>query len=275
MFDLYTLQALDQTLASKRVNKYIPPHKHEFWEFTFTHENTTTHYVNGMQVDCPKMSTVLLMKPGDTHSLYKKDYHLHYDIYVSDEKMQTICNLIDKNLYEDLVSAAEPIVISSKFKDLYSVEQSLDAIIASQGKGEPVSRFSEGLHTTVICQILGCYYKNKLTDDALYPDWINDFFHKLKSEEFLCKPLKELIDDLYYSRGYLSHTFKKYVHETMEQCFCRAKVEYSTHLLADKSLSILDISMRLNYCSQCAYISAFKKYYGITPNKWRKENAVD
>ena len=40
----------------------------------------------------------------------------------------------------------------------------------------------------------------------------------------------------------------------------------------DKSLTILQISMRLNFCAQSAYINAFKKYYGMSPNKYREEH---
>ncbi len=270
MLELYTRKEIHSCpYANKKFNKLIPLHTHTFWEFAFSHENTTTHYINGVEIECPKMNKIILMKPGDTHALHKKDYYLHYDIYVEDSKMRNICNLIDKDLYTLLTTSSRPLVFEGRYKDLELIEQTLDHIINHNSNASKQDSL-ESLHTTVICQILGLYYKNKLTNNNHYPDWINDFFNKLKTEEFLCKNLKEILNDMYYTRGYMCHTFKKYVGKTMGQCLCEAKIEYSTHLLADESMSILDIAMHLNYSSQCAYISSFKKIYSITPNVYRK-----
>lgn len=55
----------------------------------------------------------------------------------------------------------------------------------------------------------------------------------------------------------------------MVQCLNESRVVYSTILLMDNSLSVLDIAMRLNYNSQSAYINAFKKVYQVSPHRWR------
>lgn len=58
----------------------------------------------------------------------------------------------------------------------------------------------------------------------------------------------------------------------MMQCINEAKIRYSTILLMHKTMSVLDVALRLNYKSQSAYITAFKSLYGTSPNKWTKEN---
>ena len=125
------------------------------------------------------------------------------------------------------------------------------------------------LHTTVVFQILGILLKHKICQKRQYPDWIENFFDNLKTESFLCRDIQDIIRDIHYSHGYICREFKKNVGKTMVQCLNESRVAYSTLLLMDNSLSVLDIAMRLNYNSQSAFINAFKKVYRVSPNQWR------
>lgn len=42
-------------------------------------------------------------------------------------------------------------------------------------------------------------------------------------------------------------------------------------LLSDNSLSLSDVSERLGYASQEYFSAAFKKHYGTSPGKFRKD----
>lgn len=272
MSNLYTEKNLIKNPYSFiAVNKYIPPHKHEFWEFTFSLEHPITHFINGQKICCLPKNNIILIKPGDTHEIRKENYYLHQDIYVEDAKMRTICDLINSSLYNKLSTNDEPIVIDVQYFDMENIIKSLQNFFSFSKDVSYNETYLSSLHTAIICQILGIIYKNKLSTGTNYPDWIKDFFSKLKEEKYLCKSLKDILNEIHYSREYLCHIFKKYTNKTMSQCLCEAKVAYSIILLSDKSLSVLQIAMRLNYSSQCAYISAFKKLYKMPPSQYRKK----
>jgi AraC-like DNA-binding protein len=103
-----------------------------------------------------------------------------------------------------------------------------------------------------------------------YPAWINDFFANLKNEAYLCQSVEDITKGLNYSHAYLSREFKKHTGKTMVQCLNESRIIYSTMLLLDPKVSILEIAMRLNYSSQSAYCNAFKEIYNMSPREWQK-----
>ena len=127
----------------------------------------------------------------------------------------------------------------------------------------------EKIHTSVVFQILSIYFKKFLQKNT-YPAWINSFFTKLKSEAYLCQSVESITKEFNYSHAYLCREFKKHTGKTMVQCLNESRIIYSTLLLLDPKISILEIAMRLNYSSQSAYCNAFKDIYNMSPREWQK-----
>ncbi len=277
MIDIYTTETLGSSpFTALLVNRHIIPHKHYFWEFTYSVNGTIFNIINNTPIETHALTEIILIKPGDVHEIVKEDMpsensvQWHRDIYVAPEKLKQICDFLDKNLYSELTASKNPI-IDARSENLETLEYTLNLFkIYGSYLTENID-FLEKLHTTVIFQILGIYLKNKCQSKKHYPPWIESFFERLKTESFICRNIDDIIGEYNYSHGYLCREFKKHVGKTMVECLKESRVIYSTVLLMDKSLSILDIAMRLNYNSQSAYINAFKKIYGLSPNKWRNK----
>jgi len=54
----------------------------------------------------------------------------------------------------------------------------------------------------------------------------------------------------------------------------QCRLNKTRELLANTSLSINEIAVRVGYQNELNLLRAFKKAYGISPNLWRKQNTL-
>ena len=63
---------------------------------------------------------------------------------------------------------------------------------------------------------------------------------------------------------------EKYYSSSFSEKKNRARMSAAQLMLSDTSLGLLEISDKLGYSSQEYFNAAFKKYYGISPGRFRK-----
>ena len=82
--------------------------------------------------------------------------------------------------------------------------------------------------------------------------------------------LSDIVNSAQASGATLHRQFRKYLNVSPVEYFINAKMEMAHGLLLGSSLSIKEISSRLNYSSQQYFASEFKKRYGKTPGEARR-----
>ena len=274
--DNYTFQTtLKSAPYTALLNNHdISLHRHFFWEITYVINGSVTNYVNGTPIICDSLSKIIIMKPNDTHRIVNNvnvpnQANKHRDIYVQDDRMKYICDTISPTLYDEI--SQTPVVIDTSYENLESLEYTLKMFLITEPYTNIQPDIYDQLHHTVICQILGMFLKTKLKKEKDMPEWAEDFLSNMKNEEVLTLPVNEILKKYPYSHGYLCREFKKLTGKSMVQYLNESRIHYSTILLLNNSLSILDIAMLLNYNSQSAFINAFKKIYNMPPSAWRKK----
>lgn len=81
--------------------------------------------------------------------------------------------------------------------------------------------------------------------------------------------LSDLAKNVNLSENYLSRLFSKEMNIPIHEYINRLKIEKARNLLCYSDYSIIDIANYLAFSSQSHFITIFKKYEGITPNKYR------
>lgn len=84
----------------------------------------------------------------------------------------------------------------------------------------------------------------------------------------------EIADALHISRYHLCHIFKKKTGLTLTEYLLDKRLAAADAMLADRSLSISDISARAGFSSESYFISKYKSRYGISPGKKRSADRV-
>ncbi len=82
--------------------------------------------------------------------------------------------------------------------------------------------------------------------------------------------LKELADFLGYSEYYLSKKFKSETGSFLKDYIREKRIERAKFLLKNTSLTMQEISARLQFNSQSYFTETFRKAEGITPTEYRK-----
>ena len=74
------------------------------------------------------------------------------------------------------------------------------------------------------------------------------------------------------NRNYFSRRFKELTGSTPQEFLIRQRLTSAAELLKLTSLPIKTIADRCGYPNQLHFSQAFKKYYGISPREWRRQN---
>jgi AraC-like DNA-binding protein len=82
--------------------------------------------------------------------------------------------------------------------------------------------------------------------------------------------LTELSGVVLYDKYALCREFKKYIGINLLQYVTDLKFSYAQALLLNKEASISSVADKLNYSSTTNFINAFKKRFGVPPERWRK-----
>ena len=79
-----------------------------------------------------------------------------------------------------------------------------------------------------------------------------------------------LAEKLYFNACYLSRIFKTVKGVTLSDYITERKMSRAKQLLTESDCKVQKIGEQLGYSSPANFIRSFKKYYGVTPNEYRR-----
>lgn len=82
-------------------------------------------------------------------------------------------------------------------------------------------------------------------------------------------------DQLFVTSKYLSETVKELTGKTAGQVISELNAMEAKHLLESTSLTISEISYRLNFCDPAFFSKFFKRIYGVSPKAYRLSLVTD
>ena len=85
--------------------------------------------------------------------------------------------------------------------------------------------------------------------------------------------LKEFGEQFHLSEKYISRYFKEHFHITLSQYITHLRLEYAKQLLQDTDIPVTEIAMQSGYQNVSYFIRSFKKTYGVSPLKYRKNKS--
>ena len=88
------------------------------------------------------------------------------------------------------------------------------------------------------------------------------------SEELSVEQLAKLVS---VSPRHLSRLFQKKLGMNVMDCITKERMIIAAELLSDPAISITLVSDRCGYCNYSYFIRQFKKYHGITPGEYQKQ----
>ena len=245
-------------------------HKLQFWKITYSINGQSIVYLNDSRYVL-KNTTLLFVKPQDVFQTrsYTDDAFTHRDIYISDERLREICRMLPYNPYEKLRSQNTCVDVSAL--QTANLEYLLNVFpLNSEEKTDVL----DTLHQTVIINCLSMFISATHTAPKA-PSWLTVLADRATQLEYLQSDIGHFLSDLPYTQRHVSRYFQKYYGTTPTAYLIKAKIVYSTNLLMDKELLIANIAQMLGFNTQSGFIKAFKEYFHLSPNAWRKKYLTD
>ncbi len=82
--------------------------------------------------------------------------------------------------------------------------------------------------------------------------------------------LKEFGTQFHLSEKYISRYFKEHFHITLSQYVNHLRLEHARQLLKETMLPVTEVALQSGYANVSYFIRSFKKMYGVSPLKYRK-----
>lgn len=82
--------------------------------------------------------------------------------------------------------------------------------------------------------------------------------------------MEKMATDFNMSYYHLSRLFNEYMQMNFATYLTGVRLEYSRELLCTTSLKVEQVAIRSGFLQSGSFVRAFKKYYGITPGKYRE-----
>lgn len=250
------------------------PHVHSFWEIGYTLlGDKVLQYVNEKKADLDG-GHFIIIKPGDIHRISRKNGDKRMrrrDIFISDYQMRSVCNILDKGLYEKLLYTSKPIIVPIS---QYSVELLELRYSVFSHREKFAKEQLDAIQLSLLGYLLGLYVESEVVLSEEQPKWFSTLVENLKNPEFITQSIEDIIKTTNYSHGFVCRKFKNYTGNTLVGYILSERLNKSLVLLMDKNKLAVDIAYECGFCSQSSYINAFKKVFGVTPAVWRKNNVT-
>lgn len=83
--------------------------------------------------------------------------------------------------------------------------------------------------------------------------------------------VSDVVEYIGFTRSYFTSVFTKTVGLSPQEYIIKCRLEHSAQMLTHTNLPIQEIASRVGYDDQLTFSKIFKRHYGISPTKYRKQ----
>ena len=242
-------------------------HSHTFFEFTIILDGSCNSIINNGKKTILHKGDMIFLRPGDIHMInpITKNYR-HRDFYVTEDKMKHICDIFSDTFYEELLSPEVNLQYVLDINEYTLLNQKSFVFDPPYLPDSKAEEKLDQLHTSIIIQLLGVIINRSLPTNTNVPEWLSSLFLHLSSFHYVNYSIDDIIATTGYSHSYVCQKFKSTYGTTLLDCLNKSKIILSANLLGKEK--IIDIAMSLGWDNPKNYTIAFKKVFGITPQKY-------
>lgn len=266
---------LNKNLLCRKYTTPNRPHSHNIWELVLFEKGETSNMVNGKEY-IAKPGDVFLLGPPHTHAItFRSTPHLHRDLYYTDEEVRKICAMFSGDLYEKICSddVLTFHMSGNSFQTVIRQAEKLNSLSVIVGKDNGLGTEElKQISVSVLHFTIGLYRTKLITNTPAYPKWLLDILQILSSPENFTKSVNDIISETYYSHATVSNAFRRYLGVTLSDYLINLRLDYAAELLANTSMTALEICSAVGYDSFSYFIKQFRKKFGVTPHKYRSDS---
>lgn len=233
-------------------------HWHGFIELEFFIEGTGTHKYNNATFQI-KNGDVWILSTDDSHQLCLDEGMKSVNIAVNP-------NILHEKLLEHLTSS-HPLHCTYNEKEALALSQKIDILMAEQSEHNLLSIVKA--HAIINDVFVDVARKSTNNHFVVNNSIVNEMLHYLQQNYQSDISLQELADFFSFTPNYCGRLFKDVTGITFTDYVNNLRVKHACQLLLGTNLSIYEIAFDSGFHSVEYFYTTFKKFYGITPAKYR------
>jgi AraC-like DNA-binding protein len=249
------------------------PHKHSFYHLVYFTEGAGSHSIDFINFDI-KAGQVYFMNPGQVHAWSFKGTPRGYIINFSAHFLQQLIvhpgYLEQFSFFNGLASRQ---VIAIPVGSRTALTQLFEAILSEQeGKGEHREDFIRTLLLQLLYTISRTIKKDKSNAANNYKSLLFRNFQSLVDEYFSTKKLsRDYAAMLYITPNHLNALSKDVGGRSAGEIIRDRILLEAKRLLVNAEMNIAEIAAALDFEDNSYFTKFFKKYEGLTPQEFRKQ----
>jgi len=233
---------------------------HPFWELLYVDVGTILCTVEEKQYELTE-GMLVLFAPDVFHALQSESKQVSFvniTFDLQNDENHTLCNQVF-TANKAIHSYIQQIVVDFNDNNSYSGDYILNYL------------------NLIILNLLNGDKKKEYNT-------IHSFFYNSEAS-LMVKKAEEIVDEeifnselsvsyvanqLNISASYLFRCFKQHHHMGTSEYICAKKLEIAKKMIVEGELTLAEIGMKLNFCSQTYFSTQFKKKYNMTPSQYSK-----
>jgi AraC family cel operon transcriptional repressor len=112
--------------------------------------------------------------------------------------------------------------------------------------------------------------ETNLLSEIKVPDWLDDLCTKMRKPENFTAGLERMHKLAGCTKEHLCKSFRRYLSKTPTEFINELRMSHAARQLADTNMEIYAVAYDLNIKSLSRFYHLFKRYYGVSPAKYRK-----
>ena len=245
------------------------PHTHDFSEVLFILSGRIEHHVNG-EIQILKSGNICFLRPTDQHCFkpYKREKCEMIILAYRLELFLTLSEYLENDMFLKQFTApvipATFLVEGPEFTDFCNRMLAVNSgMLSPYYKKIKIKIIMADLFTRFFIDEI-----NMLSESRV-PAWLEDLCEKMRTPQNFVAGLKRMHKLAGCTKEHLCKSFKKYLNKTPTEFINELRMSHAARMLSDTDEEIYAIAYDLNIQSLSRFYHLFKKYYAVSPAKYR------
>ena len=235
-------------------------HSHDFFEIVYLLSGSAIHKYN-QSVTLMKPGEVMLLRPGDTHILFRKGTELNlYSISATTAQMQP---LLAAYCMEDAVCGTPDPFVFPLGQQKYNITRLFEGLASLEPERQN-AHLRVILGMTLHALVLGHGRERQA--------WLENTLQQMTSTENLTEGVPAMQRLCNLSHAQLCRVIKKQTGKTPQQYVRELRLLRAYDLIQSTDLPFEDVANAVGYFSFSHFSTTFKDRFGLTPAALRKRN---
>lgn len=254
---------------------HFPEHSHDYVEVVYMAKGKTLHIIDGEQIELKEGELLFLCQSAKQEILPAGENDIAVNFIILPEFFDSALEMMENReapLFKFLLDCLQNSDSNIKFlhfkvSDILPVQNLVENLLwtlvyKSGGRGS-VNRFTMGL---LLLQLVT--YSERLVSKRNEDSFVFKVLSYIE-ENYKTSSLAELSEIMHYDKSTLSRAIRNKTGKNFIELVQEKRLSKACFLLKNTTLSVDDVSEFVGYDNVSFFHRLFKKYYGISPRKYR------